>query len=516
MLGSSFLLKQTKKTMGNTSSHPSALPSLRREENQDPVKSFVSRPRKSSPFGFSNKKNQKSLSKKIFPHASFTNDNTCCVVYATFFEPKQVRQFQRQATALKAYDIKRLSLISCNLGWDISSTQLAQKLAAFCQNHCRNGLEWLQITGPLLLDSPDDATLLLNNLPHPRKLQRLVLGIGQAANVGLGQALSQFLSLPKSQLQHLGLGGMSWKDPQALAALVEGLARTTSLKTMDLKHCRITDEVLEAFVSALTKTNSDSSEKTDLDMSLEVLHLGDNKLTAAALPHLTKLLQACPHLKRLDLSGMPCLFQNADSAVLEAFFASFPANLEELHLSHNGMDAQVLKICCQELARRDSLKKVDLSHPQISYLQVQECLTDVLPQWKLEKLWIASRPQPIAKTTGEGQHDDESGERNDDVNDSKDDSVVQQSPREIRQAFLNALSQNTYLLQLNLKEKPLPQDSRVRAIVQRNSLQQKLAKVDSSTPLAVWPHYLANGPPALVHQVLKRTLVDIAVSRNQK
>jgi len=475
---------------------------------------------------------------------SFTNDDRSCAVYGSLFELKQIKLLTKEARSRQAFDIRRLSLLSCTLGLDCEPHVLTNKLLKFFYKHAPN-MEWLLITGPLLLENNDQACQIVNYLTTEKsratQLQRLGLGLAPPANVQLATALTKLLQYPGSALNDLNLHGMSWKNKRALRSLGQGIAGSEALKSLDMSNCRITDEGLHGFVEAL------AASKTGI-VALQSLTLRGNNLTSASLPDLAKLILACQGcLRSLDLSGMPELFQEATTERMDVFLRALEAatttraamtGLQELFLSNTGMDSQVAKQILEQFSVSSSetetttntsswssLQRIDISQNSMPSRLLQELLADYLLRLpsSLKELSIVPSKALDDQPQQDGDDDDVSSERH---------SMAQLV--ETRNAVRQALHSNNHLTQLQIfdpkllaqargqhrhrqrtnqqrqEQESIPlmspcfegddhvlndsewYDTQILPILERNALAERLAKSSpNEPPLAVWPQYLA-------------------------
>ena len=469
-------------------------------------------------------------------------ENASLLVYGAYLEPKEIRHWSRNKIQGV---INRVSLLSCCRGVDVSERTMVRELIRLLQTHAPE-LQWLLLTGPLLLHTNEHACNLLRSIPT-RHLERLCLGLGHAASLELGVTLAQMFATCRN-LKHVNLNCISWRNMHALQALAQGIPVSCCSLQLDLTSCRIIDQGFHLFVRTLLTMSKrqhdqgaihdESSKGGSSRPRMEALILRGNHLTSESLSSLAQLISQ-GHVSHLNLNSMPSLFHQVDPEGHEGFkeFVQSIQNsttLKELHLASCGIDRSCMASLLQGLVSSSRLECLNLNGNLDSRKDQLELLSSYLPHLPhLSSLRVCLTEDHNDHPTGESR---------------------QETSQRI-QGFLEALNQNWRLTHLVLGKqdeqgafsfhsndsyasndtlssmdrmhhlvagrirKKSKQDKlsvRVQSVVQRNWLAQRLASREEEPPLAVWPQFLAKmrsrsaQQSSIVYQVLERHLISIA------
>ncbi|KAL7555700.1 hypothetical protein ACA910_005142 [Epithemia clementina (nom. ined.)] len=485
------------------------------------------------------------------------------MVYGAYLEPREIRRWDRlkfsnhnnNDHSHKNNTITRVTLLNCCRSVDSTEVAVVQQLIRLLHSHAPH-LQWLLMTGPLLLHTSEQASFLLRSI-HTQELERLCLGLGHAATAELGETLAQLFAKCR-HLKHVNLNCISWRNKSALYALAQGIPISSSLSHLDLTSCRIDDQGFHLFVQALLKNERCTSPENDTNnnissalshgnekvshLALETLILRRNHLTSASLKDLAALLTSPSiTLAHLNLNCMRSLFESVeqDREGFQAFIQAIQENvtLQVLDLAVCGLTLPCLRSLLQAVSSSSSqLQVFNVNNNLLESQEDQlELLVEFLPKLgHLSTLQICLNKEPPNEQAATDSSDLAGSS-----------SVVQ------RNLFLRALSENWSLTQLNLdyndaldaaftlnhaattqNQGCVSLQHGVEAVTQRNWLAQRLdhsAKQTKEPLLAALPHVLTKTicsnksllgehaqhqppPPSLIYQVLERHLVDIAAA----
>ncbi|KAL7528801.1 hypothetical protein ACHAWF_002706 [Thalassiosira exigua] len=164
-------------------------------------------------------------------------------------------------------------------------------------------------------------------------------------------AFSSLLLNPRSVIQSLKLSSVLIGDDDA-EIFGRGLAGHRTLKEVVLLSMEISNAGWQAFFNGWQDQGS----------SLETLSLWENDFNDAALGSLFMALRGKSNMKSLSL----CWINNERGLTIPGwrglfgFLGSQENRLEELHLSFNQMDDDVINLLGSSLAQNDTLKVLDL------------------------------------------------------------------------------------------------------------------------------------------------------------
>ncbi|KAL7570558.1 hypothetical protein ACA910_004330 [Epithemia clementina (nom. ined.)] len=320
--------------------------------------------------------------------SSVTSDQSSCMIYGTYLEPRHVKKMSREVARYKT-KAKHLSLLSCSLG-DCCGDVFAEKLSKFLQDNTQ--LEWVHLTGPLLLENNAQAFVVLQALETMTSLQRLSFCFGKPANEDVGYALGLLIA-KSSHLKTLNLSNISWRNTEALEHLARGLTKAKELQVLDLSNCRISDSGLKLIVDALSFGDEEGAW-----CHLRTLTLRGNHFTSKSLIHLAKLLSTLIQLERLDV-GHTALFENPSSEEIQSFLQGLKHNdsLLTLNFAKCKMDELTMPLLMPVMLTNKNIRCLDISNnPFINkYGGTMRCLKPILPLLHgLETLRVESRMLP--------------------------------------------------------------------------------------------------------------------------
>ncbi|KAL7556656.1 hypothetical protein ACA910_017594 [Epithemia clementina (nom. ined.)] len=360
-----------------------------------------------------------------------TSDESCCLIYGAYLEPHHVKKMSREVARCRQ-KFRRLSLLSCSLG-DCRGDVFAQKLSMFLRKNSQ--LEWVYITGRLLLENSAQACTVLQAMETMTSLQRLSFCFGKPANQDVGCAFGSLIA-KSPNLKSLSLSGISWRSSEAVKPFAErGLANAQALQVLDLSECRINDSGFKVIVDALVVGH----KHRERGCAVRTLTLRGNQLTSKSLIHLAKLLSTRLQLERLDV-GHTALFDSPSPQEIEAFVQALQHNnsLHTLDLALCCMDEQTMPLVMQALVINRNIRCLDMSNNLFigNNGELMKHISPVLPLLQgLETIRVDSR---LVRNSSDSASDP--------INSENDDAA-----RTCEQ-FIDALNKNTSLTQLILDD----------------------------------------------------------------